>query len=105
MTNKEALTAVVQASVPDLALEKALLDQGVTAADNYSAASSSSIDLAAVAVLQGLLSAQDISEGGYSIKQRDRAAIEARLLYLAKKHGLTDITGATQPTITSKSPW
>lgn len=105
MTNKEALQAVIQATVPDLSLEKALLDQGITGAEPYAATGATVIDLAAVAVLQGLLSAQDVSEGGYSVKQRERKAIETRLLYLAKKHGLTEISTALQPTISSKSPW
>jgi hypothetical protein len=87
MTNKEALQAVVQVSLDDNVLVKALLDQAITSTDNYTAAVSSSIDIAAIAVLEGLLSTPNISEGGYSVNY-DRAAIQKRVDGLKRKAGI-----------------
>ncbi len=101
MTKKEALSAVLQVTVPDNTLEKALLDQDITGADAYTADDATEIDLAAIAVLEGLLSVADVSEGGFSIKY-DRKSIESRLYYLSSKHGLV---AKGQPTISSKAVW
>jgi hypothetical protein len=87
MTNKEALVAVIQISVNDNTLEKALLDQGITSSSNYTAANTSKIDIAAIAVLEGVRSAPDISEGGFSIRY-DRPAIERKIEALKHKTGL-----------------
>ena len=104
MTNKEALIAVLRVSVPDNTLEKALLDQGVTGASTYSAASAQIIDLCAIDVLVGLLSEPDVSEGGYSIRY-DRKAVEQQVLFLAKKHNVTAVLNQLKPTVTSRSVW
>lgn len=88
MTNKEALVAVVQVSVADNVLLKALLDQNIPSTDTYASANASSIDLAAISVLEGLLSTPNVSEGGYSVSY-DRAAIEGRIKALYQKNGLS----------------
>lgn len=88
MTNKEALEAVVQVSVSSNVLEKALLDQSVSAAGNYTASNSEAIDKAAIAVLEGLLSAPNVSEGGFSVSY-DRAAISRRVTALYNKLGIS----------------
>lgn len=88
MTNKEALVAVVQVSVDDNVLEKALLDQNIKSDYDYKVANSSSISKAAIDILEGLLSRADVSEGAFSEKF-DRSAIQARLTVLYKKAGIT----------------
>lgn len=88
MTNKEALVAVIQCSVDDNTLLKALLDQDVSDSGTYDKANASSINKAAIDVLEGLLSRADVSEGGFS-ESFDRSAIEKRLNLLYKKEGLT----------------
>lgn len=93
MTNKEALVAVVQVSVDDNVLEKALLDQSVTSSGTYTSANSSSIDLAAIDVLQGLLSRANVSEGGFS-ESFDRGAIERRIKALCIKNDIPVSGGA-----------
>jgi hypothetical protein len=93
MTNKEALVAVVQVSVDDNVLEKALLDQTITSSETYAAIKSSNINKAAIDVLEGLLSRADVSEGGFSEKF-DRSAIEKRLNRLYEKEGLTSTSQA-----------
>lgn len=104
MTNKEALLAVIRFSIPDNSAEKALVDNDVDGTANYSKDAEKSIDLCAVDALQGLLSEPDVSEGGYSVKY-DRKAVQDRLLYLAKKHNLTEVLNQYTPIIKSSSPW
>jgi hypothetical protein len=94
MTNKEALAAVIQTDVDDNILDKSFLDQNVTSSDLYVAANSRSIDLCAIAVLEGLLSTPNISEGGSSVNY-DRNAILNRIKSLYNKVGLTMPSGAT----------
>lgn len=110
MTNKEALIAVLQGlTVPDLSIEKALADQGVSGAATYASEGGKSIDLAAVEILKAGYTDPDISEGGYSISHPDfLRKIEARLLGLAKKHGLQDIIDqfvTPGPKVTGVRPW
>lgn len=104
MTNKEALIAVLRVNIPDNSLVKALLDNDVTDSETYTKTKEKSIDLCAIDLLAGLLSEPDVSEGGYSIKY-DRAAVQKQLLFLAKKHNVTDIIQQYSPTITSKAVW
>jgi hypothetical protein len=87
MINKEALVAVVQVSVSDITLEKALLDQDVLPTVDYASANARSIDLAAICVLEGLISTADVSEGGFTVRY-DRAAIERRIESLKYKTGI-----------------
>jgi hypothetical protein len=89
MTNKEALIAALQLTVDDMALEKALIDQQVTGSETYQRDNATAIDQCAIEVLQGILSAPDVSEGGYSVKY-DRGAVQQRLSYLLDKNGLSN---------------
>lgn len=101
MTNKEAIIASLQITgYSDSAIEKALLDSGLNGGDSYETINAKSIDLAAIDVLQGMLSVSSVSEGGYSVSY-STAGIKARLEYLSAKNGLL---GAV-PTVTSKSVW
>src|SRR5262245_51810163 len=101
MTNKEALIAVVRVSVPDNSLEKAMIDNDVTGATAYVKTAEESIDKCAIAILEGILSDPDITEGGYSINF-DRKAVEDRLSILKGKYGLDD---SLKPKVTSRSVW
>lgn len=100
MTNKEALVAILQVSVDDNVLEKALLDQNVRSDRDYKSAYSASIDVAAISVLEGLLSTPDIAEGGYSVTY-DRASIQDRLSYLRLKNGVPNLSRQVK----GASPW
>lgn len=93
MTNKEALTAVLEGlTFSDLALNKALLDRQVVGTEDYSAADSKNIDLCAIDLLYALYTRPDISEGDVSISHPDfLRKIEARLLSLARKHGVSAV--------------
>ena len=104
MIKKEALIATCQASVPDGSLDIALINKGLTGTDVYAASDQQAIELCAIDVLQGLLASPDISEGGYSVRF-DRKAVQARILFLAQKNGVTSITDALTPTVKGVSPW
>lgn len=88
MTNKNALLAVVQVAVEDDVIEKALLDQSLNLGSTYTTTNAKAIDLAAIDVLDGILSRPDISEGGFSVRY-DRTAIQKRLDALKRKQGIT----------------
>jgi carbamoylphosphate synthase large subunit len=101
MTNKEALIAVCMVVVPDLSVEKALIDNDIIGEDEYSVDVKEEIDLCAIDVLKGTLALADITEGGYSVRY-DRKAIQARLDQLM---AALDIAVSTEPTIDGASPW
>lgn len=89
MTNLEAITASI--GIPgfsDGAVTKALLDAGLDPSGIYTAGNTS-IDLAALVVLKGMLGLQQIQEGDYSITY----AIKDRIKQIQDDLGLT--TGAT----------
>lgn len=99
MTKRDALLGVLQVSVPDIAIDKALVDNNIDGRDGYSSANAKSIDLVAIDILQGLLTAPDVTEGGYSIRY-DRSAIQQRLSYLSQKHGI-----GSGPTVRRANVW
>lgn len=100
MTNKEALLAVLQVSVDDITLEKALIDNSIVSQAIYTAGSTEDIDKCAIPILEGLLTRGNVSEGGYSLSF-DATAIKARLLALQEKYKI----GNTYPKITSRAIW
>lgn len=104
MTIKEALAAVVGFTTEDNILDKALIDNDLTGATAYSSSVSVEVDSAAVDALFAMLSAPDISEGGYSIKY-DRDAIKSKLLILAERCDRDDVINQLVPTVSASSPW
>jgi hypothetical protein len=108
MTNKEALAAKLIATVPDNTLEVALIDGAVNPSGTYTAANKADVEKVELEVLYGLFTAQDVSEGGYSISHPDfLRKVKERIIYLAKLYNRTDILDAIdpKPTVTSKSVW
>jgi len=101
MTNKERLLAMLGFQPEVNAAEAVLIDNSLVAADTYVTASLSSIRLAAISLLETLLSTPNTSNSvtGYSVTY-DRAAIERRLNNLKTEAGL--ITG---PTINVVNKW
>lgn len=104
MTKKEALVAALQISVPDITLEKALIDNDLVGTDPYGKANELIIDTCAVTILQGLLAVPNISEGGMSVTY-DRSGIEKRIQYLASKHNMTSVLSQYKPSVKGSSPW
>lgn len=109
MTNTEALESVLDGlSFSDNALEKALLDQSITALDPYTVSNGKSIDLAAVELLLVSYTKADFQEGGMQLSHPDfLRKIRERLLYLATKHNLQPILEQLnpKPKVTGRSPW
>jgi hypothetical protein len=110
MTIKEAFIAELdETSVSDATIEKTLLDNTLTGSVTYSATDDQKkgIDLCIVDVLYRLYTRNDITEGGFTKSHPDfLRKIEARLLYLAKKYGVTEVLDAIQkaaPTINDAS--
>jgi len=98
MTVKEALFSVIEIkfNLSDGEVNKALIDRDLNGDDMYSKEQSVRIDLAAVDVLLTLFGLSSFSEGDMSISY-DREGLKARLLFLAKKHGLTSVLDAIDP--------
>lgn len=93
MTNKQALLSVLDGiEVSDLAANKVLLDAGLSETDDYGTGSKKAVDLCAIQLLYVLYTRPDVSEGGYTRSHPDfLRKIEARLIYLAKQHEVTEI--------------
>ena len=104
MTKKEALIGVLQLSVPDITLEKAMIDKGIIGSDAYTSSAEEEVDLCAIRILQGLMATPDVSEGDLSLKY-DRKYIQSTLLFLAQKWKVSAIIDAGKPTVTGRSPW
>lgn len=91
MTNKEAFRSVIQiASVDDNTLDLGLIEAGIDASATFEAGKLKDLEIAAVPVLQSLMAITSNSEGGFS-QSMNKDAINARLLFIAKKNGLTDL--------------
>lgn len=100
MTKKEAFIRVVQVGIDDETAEMAMIEAGINPATEFAEGGLKELEIAAIPVLQSLMVISSESEGGQS-ESRNLKGIEQRLLFLAKKHGLTDIVNAVQgiPTI------
>ena len=108
MTNKEALAAKLIATVPDNTLTVALIDGEIDPSGIYTKVNKEGIEKVELEVLYGLFTAQDVSEGGYSVSHPDfLRKVKERIIYLAKTYGRSDILEAIdpKPTLTSKSVW
>lgn len=103
MTNKERITAYIGFSPANpLAVEAALVDQGLVGADTYTidAENVLSIKKATVAVLRIILTTADtVNENGYSIKW-DRPSLLKLLAGLEE-----EISPAVAPRIRGLKPW
>lgn len=95
MTIREALKEVVVFEVSELALDKALIDAGLTGTDNYDTVTAQDIDLAALPLLRRLVLQADITEGGYSIKY-DRNAVLKLIASIENTYGIYDAGNAVR---------
>ncbi len=103
MTNKEAaINAVQMTGYSDGAIEKALIDAGITGSDTYVVAGMKDVDLVAIEVLKGMLGVESISEGGFRIGYSIEG-VKARLRYFSDKYGI--VIEGLNPTIRKASFW
>ncbi|MCF2498397.1 DUF6706 family protein [Dyadobacter chenhuakuii] len=82
-------------------LDAAIIDQGLTPADQYASSASKSTLKVIASVIPELLLAPDITEGGYSIKY-DKGAVTSYYRLLCAQLGIDDNLNP-QPKIRSKS--
>lgn len=90
MTKKEAFIRVVQVGIDDKTAEMAMIEAGISPEDNFAAGGLKELEIAAIPVLQSLMVISSESEGSQS-ESRNLKGIEQRLLFIAEKHGLTEI--------------
>lgn len=104
MTNSEALQAVVDLSyqIDSLGLQKALLDQSLSATDDYTSANRRGVDIAAADVIWALVSSSDIDEGSFKLTLADRKVLIAKRSAILLQYGLPD---SLRPTISSVRVW
>lgn len=107
MTNKEAFSVVIQiASINDNTLALGLIEAGIEQDATFVKGDLAKLEIAAIPILQGLMSITALSEGGFS-QSINKDAIKERLLFLAKKHGLDDVLNnlSDVPKIQSIDAW
>lgn len=107
MTKKVAFASVLQVSGIDAnTIEMALLEAGINQDANFSKGDLKELELAAIPVLQSMMSTSSQSEGSFSISF-DREGIKQRLLFLAHKHNLTDVISSVSgsPKIRAINMW
>ncbi len=92
MTNLEALQGIVGNNYPfnPNAFDKNLIDQGLNRSDIYTVANMKAVDLAAVGLINTLITSVDVSEGGYKITVGDRADLLKLRSSLLAKYGISD---------------
>lgn len=108
MTNKEALIATLQVSVPDTSVDLQLINSEIDGAATYSVAMRELIEKACIPLLYGLFTAPDINEGGYAINHPDfLRKVKERLLYFAKKYEVEELIEELSPKsiVNGASPW
>jgi len=108
MTNREALIATLEISMPDDTIDLALINAEIDGEAEYTKANQNVVEQCAIPLLYNLYTRVDVREGDYAVSHPDFfRKVRERLLYLARKHNATDIIDQLNetPTITSKSVW
>lgn len=91
MRVSDAITAQLYPYEVDMLLiEKACIDNEMTAAEEYFADMKQGVAKATITILRHLTVLQSESNGGYSLSY-DTEALKERIYNLAKDNGLTDI--------------
>jgi len=104
MTNFEALKASVMYPVEDVTLKKALFDRGLTDTDTYSLSVKKEVDLCSADVMVTLITAPNISEGGYSVTLSDKAILKQTASAIYSRYGVFD-PFTLKPTVKGARPW
>ena len=105
MTNLEALQASVIYPFEDMLLKKALFDWGLSHLEDYCKEVKREMDLATADLQVILITAPQITEGGYHISLTEKASLMkvASATYL--KYGEQDPFATQTPTVTGINPW
>lgn len=105
MTNLEALKATIGFNIDstDQMATKAMIDNGLTASDEYELENRPSLDKAAIDLLVGMKQIDSISDNGFSIKFNHEEAA-ATIAYLCARNGIANPLALT-PTVNGASVW
>ena len=98
MTNLEALQSLVEYRDNDDRFTKALLDQDISPHEKYTADNKASLDLAAIDIIEYLLSHPKFKEGDTEISYDKNALVFLRNSILAKYD-------QQEPMINGEQPW
>lgn len=92
MTNQSALVASVGYPLNPNQVEFCLFNQNLVGTEDYVACKA--FDLAVVDALMIVLITPNITEGGYSISNADKASIKERINSISSTHGMVNPTAA-----------
>jgi hypothetical protein len=95
MTYLEAIKGKVNYPLSDNTFTLALLDRGLTASDTY--ATGQAFDLAYADAVVTLLTAPNVSEGGYSVSLSDREILLKLANGIYTKYGVTSPINSLKP--------
>lgn len=98
MTKKEAFIRVIQVGIDNKTAELGMIEAGINPDDQFQAGGLKELEIAAIPVLQSLMAISSESEGSQS-ESRNLKGIEQRLLFIAGKHGLTEIIDAIKGSV------
>ena len=88
MTNREAVISEIHVSfASDNAIDKAIIDQGITGSSEYDGSYKKEVAIAALSVLKALLSTKSVQEGGYTLTLQ----VEKRIFDLQTEYGLLPV--------------
>lgn len=104
MTNLEAIGASVIYPVEEAKLNKALFDRDLTPTDQYTKENKKALDLACADLYGIMVTAPQISEGGFSLSLSDKSNLLKVASSIYVKYGESD-PFAAKSTITGVSPW
>ncbi|GAA4328545.1 DUF6706 family protein [Flaviaesturariibacter amylovorans] len=100
MTIQEAFVAELdEVAVPAATIQKTLLDRGLNGATTYAPEEyAKDVDLCVIDCLYRMYTRPDVKEGDYSKSHPDIfRKLEARLLFLATKHQVTEVLAVVAP--------
>lgn len=105
MTNLEAIQSVVVGyPINANTLLRILIDRGLDAQSDY-AGKSKAFELAHADVLISLITAANMSEGGFQVSLTDKSNFLKVASGLYEKHGEVNPLADKQPTVQGGSPW
>jgi hypothetical protein len=103
MTYLEAIKGKVGYPLSDNAFTLALLDRGLTAADTYTAGQA--FDLAYADAVVTLITAPNVSEGGYSVSLSDKETLLKLANGIYTKYGIASPLSSLKPTAKFVNPF
>lgn len=105
MTNLESIQSVAIGYPIDAnTFLRILIDRGLISSEEY-AGKSKAFELAQADVLVSLITAANISEGGFQVSLTDKSNFLKVASGLYEKHGEVNPLAEKQPTVQGGSPW